>query len=161
VACEHSRTVLHLSRDDRLIAAVGGAVSHFAERVGIENAACNLLTSALEELCRQTLPLLNRNGDGLDVAIEDFDDRLQISVEHKGEAQPSVGVESFIAECARDSDQRLTGMRLLRSVDRIEYDARSGRIRTTLVKYLQLEKDEFGKNPFGKNVGKNGGKNGR
>jgi hypothetical protein len=151
VACEHSRTVLHLSRDDRMIAAVGGAVAHFAERVGMENAACNLLTSALEELCRQTLPLLNGNGDGLDVAIEDFDDRLQISVEHKGEAQPSVGVESFIAECARDSDQRLTGVRLMRSVDRIEYDARSGSIRTTLVKYLQL-----GKNEFGKNVGKNG-----
>jgi hypothetical protein len=154
VACEHSRTVLHLSRDDRMIAAVGGAVAHFAERVGMENAACNLLTSALEELCRQTLPLLNGNGDGLDVAIEDFDDRLQISVEHKGEAQPSVGVESFIAECARDSDQRLTGVRLMRSVDRIEYDARSGSIRTTLVKYLQFEKDEFGKNEFGKNVGR-------
>jgi hypothetical protein len=151
VACEHSRTVLHLSRDDRMIAAVGGAVAHFAERVGMENAACILLTSALEELCRQTLPLLNGNGDLLDVAIEDFDDRLQISVEHKGEAQPSVGVESFIAECARDSDQRLTGVRLMRSVDRIEYDARSGSIRTTLVKYLQL-----GKNEFGKNVGKNG-----
>jgi hypothetical protein len=151
VACEHSRTVLHLSRDDRMIAAVGGAVAHFAERVGMENAACNLLTSALEELCRQTLPLLNGNGDGLDVAIEDFDDRLQISVEHKGEAQPSVGVESFFSECARDSDQRLTGVRLMRSVDRIEYDARSGSIRTTLVKYLQL-----GKNEFGKNVGKNG-----
>jgi hypothetical protein len=151
VACEHSRTILHLSRDDRMIAAVGGAVAHFAERVGMENAACILLTSALEELCRQTLPLLNGNGDLLDVAIEDFDDRLQISVEHKGEAQPSVGVESFIAECARDSDQRLTGVRLMRSVDRIEYDARSGSIRTTLVKYLQL-----GKNEFGKNVGKNG-----
>jgi hypothetical protein len=151
VACEHSRAILHLSRDDRMIAAVGGAVAHFAERVGMENAACILLTSALEELCRQTLPLLNGNGDGLDVAIEDFDDRLQISVEHKGEAQPSVGVESFIAECARDSDQRLTGVRLMRSVDRIEYDARSGSIRTTLVKYLQL-----GKNEFGKNVGKNG-----
>jgi hypothetical protein len=134
-----------------MIAAVGGAVAHFAERVGMENAACILLTSALEELCRQTLPLLNGNGDLLDVAIEDFDDRLQISVEHKGEAQPSVGVESFIAECARDSDQRLTGVRLMRSVDRIEYDARSGSIRTTLVKYLQL-----GKNEFGKNVGKNG-----
>ena len=151
MACEHSRTVLHLSRDDRMIAAVGGAVAHFAERVGMENAACILLTSALEELCRQTLPLLNGNGDLLDVAIEDFDDRLQISVEHRGEAQPSVGVESFIAECARDSDQRLTGVRLMRSVDRIEYDARSGSIRTTLVKYLQFEKDEFVKN-----VGKNG-----
>jgi hypothetical protein len=146
VTREHSRTILHLCRDDRLIAAVGGAVAHFAERVGMENSACNLLTSALEELCRQTLPLLNGNGDGLDVAIEDFDDRLQISVEHKGEAQPSVGVESFIAECARDSDKRLTGVRLMRTVDRIEYDARSGSIRTTLVKYLQFGKNEFGKN---------------
>jgi len=135
VTREHSRTILHLSRDDRLIAAVGGAVAHFAQRVGIENAACNLLTSALEELCRQTLPLLN--GDGLDVAIEDFDDRLQISVEHRGEPQPSVGVESFIAECARESKQRITGVHLIRTVDRIEYDARNGNIRMTLVKYLQ------------------------
>ena len=134
-----------------MIAAVGGAVAHFAERVGMENAACNLLTSALEELCRQTLPLLNGNGDGLDVAIEDFDDRLQISVEHKGEAQPSVGVESFIAECARDSDQRLTGVRLMRSVDRIEYDACNGCIRTTLVKYLRS----------GRNSGTSAGTNGR
>jgi anti-sigma regulatory factor (Ser/Thr protein kinase) len=146
VTREHSRTILHLSRDDRLIAAVGGAVAHFAERVGMENSACNQLTAALEELCRQTLPLLNGNGDGLDVAIEDFEDRLQISVEHKGEAQPSVGVESFIAECARDSDKRLTGVRLMRTVDRIEYDARSGNIRTTLVKYLQFGQNEFGKN---------------
>jgi len=143
VTREHSRTTLHLSRDDRLIAAVGGAVAHFAERVGMENSACHLLTSALEELCRETLPLLNGTGDGLDVAIEDFDDRLQISVEHHGEAQPSIGVESFIAECARESGRRITGVRLISTVDRIEYDARNGSIRTTLVKYL----------PFGKNGG--------
>jgi len=139
VTREHSRTILHLSRDDRLIAAVGGAVAHFAERVGMENAACDLLTSALEELCRQTLPLLN--GDGLDVAIEDFDDRLQISVEHRGEPQAAVGVESFLAECARESAQRTTGVHLMRTVDRIEYDTRNGSIRTTLVKYLQLGKN--------------------
>jgi anti-sigma regulatory factor (Ser/Thr protein kinase) len=140
VTREHSRTILHLSRDDRLIAAVGAAVAHFAERVGMENATCSLLTSALEELCRQTLPLLNGKGDGLDVAIEDFDDRLQISVEHKGKPHPSVGVESFIAECARESKQRVTGVHLMRTVDRIEYDARGGSIRTTLVKYIQFEK---------------------
>jgi hypothetical protein len=150
VTREHSRTILHLSRDHRLIAAVGGAVAHFAERVGMEDAARSLLTGALEDLCRQTLPLLNGNengdGDGLDIAIEDFDDRLQISVEHHGEAQPSVGVESFIAECTRESDQRITGVHLMRSVDRIEYDARNGSIRTTLVKYLPFGKNEFGKN---------------
>ena len=114
-------------------------MAHFAERVGMENAACDLLTSALEELCRQTLPLLN--GDGLDVAIEDFDDRLQISVEHRGEPQAAVGVESFLAECARESAQRTTGVHLMRTVDRIEYDTRNGSIRTTLVKYLQLGKN--------------------
>ena len=141
MAREHSRTILHLSRDDRLIAAVGGAVAHFAERLGMEDAARNLLTGALEDLCRQTLPLLNGNEDGLDVAIEDFDDRLQISVEHQGEAQPSVGVESFIAECARESKQRVTGVHLMRTVDRIEYDACNGSIRTTLVKYLPLGKN--------------------
>ena len=106
----------------------------------MDDAARNLLTGALEDLCRQTLPLLNGNGEGMDVAIEDFDDRLQISVEHRGEPQPSVGVESFIAECARDSKQRVSGAHLMRTVDRIEYDARDGSIRTTLVKYLQAEK---------------------
>jgi anti-sigma regulatory factor (Ser/Thr protein kinase) len=139
---EHSRTVLHISRDDRFIVAVGGAVAHFAERVGMDHSACNRLTAALEELCRQTLPLLNGKGDGLDVAIEDFEDRLQISVEHRGEPQPSVGVESFIAECARESNKRISGVHLIRTVDRIEYDARNGSIRTTLVKYLPLNNKE-------------------
>jgi hypothetical protein len=141
VPCEHSRTVLHLSPDDRLVVAVGGAVAHFAERAGMDDVARNLLTGALEDLCRQTLPLLNGNGESLDVVVEDFDDRLQISVEHRGEAQPSVGVETFIAECARESKQRVTGVHLLRTVDRIEYDARDGSIRTTLVKYLKSEKN--------------------
>jgi len=136
VTREHSRTILHLTRDDRLIAAVGGAVAHFAERVGMENTACNVLTSALEELCRQTLPLLPENGDMLDVAIEDFEDRLQIIVEHHGARQPTVGVDSFIECCARESKQGIAGVQLIRSVDRIEYDARDGSIRTTLVKYL-------------------------
>lgn len=136
---EHSRTILHLTRDDRLVAAVGGAVAHFAERVGMENAACNVLTSALEELCRQTLPLLPESGDTLDVAIEDFEDRLQIIVEHHGARQPTVGVDSFIASCARESNRGIAGAQLIRTVDRIEYDARDGSIRMTLVKYLQLD----------------------
>jgi hypothetical protein len=138
VAREHSRTILHLSADDRLIAAVGGAVAHFAERVGMEGAACGRLTEALEELCRQTLPLVQGQADGLDVAIEDFEDRLEIIVEHNGAPQPSLGVDSFIAECAKASNQRVSGAHLIRTVDRIEYDARNGSIKTTLVKYLRL-----------------------
>ena len=141
MARELSRTLVHLSPDGRLVAAVGGAVAHFAARAGLEDAACHQLTEALEDLCRQTLPLLQEQGDGLDVAIEDFEDRLEIIVEHNGAAQPSLGMESFIAECAAELNQRVTGARLLRSVDRIEYDARNGSIRTTLVKYLRLGKN--------------------
>jgi hypothetical protein len=129
---------VHLSPNDRLVPAVGGAVAHFAARVGMEDAACARLTEALEELCRQTLPLLQGREEGLDVAIEDFEDRLEIIVEHNGEPQPTVGVESFIAECARESKQRVSGVHLIRTVDRIEYDARNGSIKTTLVKYLQF-----------------------
>lgn len=135
---EHSRTRVHLSPDGRLVAAVGGAVAHFAARAGLEDAACHQLTEALEDLCRQTLPLVQGQGDGLDVAIEDFEDRLEIIVEHNGAAQPSLGMESFIADCARKLNLRVTGAGMMRSVDHIEYDARNGSIRTTLVKYLRF-----------------------
>jgi hypothetical protein len=104
----------------------------------MENAACNVLTSALEELCRQTLPLLPESGDMLDVAIEDFEDRLQIIVEHHGARQPTVGVDSFIASCVRESNRGIAGAQMIQTVDQIEDDARDGSIRTTLVKYLHL-----------------------
>jgi hypothetical protein len=151
VAREHSRTRVHLSPDARLVSAVGGAVAHFAVRAGLEDGACHLLTEVLEDLCRQTLPLVQGKGDGLDVAIEDFEDRLEIVVEHNGAAQPSLGMESFIAECARQLNLRVTGARLLLSVDRVEYDASNGSIRTTLVKYLRS----------GRGAGTSAGTNGR
>ena len=103
-------------------------------------------------LCYQTLPLVQGKADGLDVAIEDFEDRLEIVVEHHGAAQPSLGMDSFIAECARQLNVRVTGARLMLSVDRVEYDARNGSIRTTLVKYLRSG---------GKSSGKSAGTNGR
>jgi hypothetical protein len=134
---------------------VGGAVAHFAARAGLEDGACHLLTEVLEDLCYQTLPLVQGKADGLDVAIEDFEDRLEIVVEHHGAAQPSLGMESFIAECARQLNVRVTGARLMLSVDRVEYDARNGSIRTTLVKYLRSGKGS------GRSSGKSAGTNGR
>ena len=123
---EFTRTTLQLSCDSRLVAGVGGAVAHHAERAGFNESARDLLASALEDFCRQTLPLLrthghgNGNGNRLAVAVTDFEDRIEIVVQHRALAHPL---------------SRSGGA--LRTLDRVEYDARNGELRTTLVKYLK------------------------
>ncbi len=133
---ECTRTTIEVSRDERLVPGIGGAVAHHADRVGLTEAARDLLVSALEDFCRQTLPLLGANGGRLAVSIEEFEDRIEIVVEHHGLARPSVGMDTFLAGGAAQSDSRLAGVRLLRTVDRVEYDSQNGGVRTTLVKYL-------------------------
>jgi anti-sigma regulatory factor (Ser/Thr protein kinase) len=132
---EHSRTTIQLSCHEQMVPGVGGAVAHYADRVGLTEAARDSLVSALEEFCRETLPLLGSNGGRLTVAIEEFEDRIEIVVEHNGLARPSAGMDTFLAGNG-SSDSRLLGIRLLRNVDRVEYDSQNGSVRTTLVKYL-------------------------
>src|ERR1700679_588743 len=92
-----TRTTIEVSCDERLVPGIGGAVAHHADRVGLTEAARDLLVSALEDFCRETLPLLGSNGDRLTVAIEEFDDRIEIVVEHQGLARPSAGMDTFLA----------------------------------------------------------------
>jgi anti-sigma regulatory factor (Ser/Thr protein kinase) len=136
MARECSRTTIELSRDERLVPGIGGAVAHYADRVGLTEAVRDSLVAALEEFCRQSLPLLGSNSGRLTVAIEEFEDRIEIVVEHQGLARPSAGMETFLAANGGQSDSRLLGVRLLRTVDRVEYEARNGLVSTTLVKYL-------------------------
>jgi hypothetical protein len=133
---EHSRTTIQLSCHEQMVPGVGGAVAHYADRVGLSEAARDSLVSALEDFCRETLPLLGSNGGRLTVAIEEFEDRIEIVVEHEGLARPSAGMDTFLAGNGSPSDSRLLGVRLLRTVDRVEYDSRNGSVRTTLVRYL-------------------------
>jgi len=133
---ECSRAVLHLSPDERLVAGIGGAIAHFAERAGLDEGTSSLLVAALEGVCRQTLPLLEKDQQTLDVAIEDFGDRLEIVFEHHGQPQPSVGVESFFRQCSCQTNGSVLGSYLMRTVDKVEYDGRNGSIRTKVVKYL-------------------------
>jgi hypothetical protein len=135
-----TRTTMELSRDARLVSGIGGAVAHHADRVGLNEATRDALVAALEDFCRQTLPLLGAHGDRLAVAIEEFDDRMEIVVEHHGEESPSVGMDTFLASNTTHASA-LPGVRLLRIVDRVEYDARNGTVRTTMVKYLRARHD--------------------
>lgn len=131
-----TRTTIEVSCDERLVPGIGGAVAHHADRVGLTEAARDSLVSALEDFCRETLPLLGSEGGRLAVAIEEFDDRIEIVVEHHGLACPSVGMDTFLAAGAAKSTSSVPGVRLLRIVDRVEYDSRNGGVRTTMVKYL-------------------------
>ena len=134
---EHSRTTIQLSCHEQMVPGVGGAVAHYADRVGLNEESRDSLVSALEDFCRETLPLLGSSGGRLTVAIEEFEDRIEIVVEHEGLARPSAGMDTFLAGNGSASDSRLLGVRLLRNVDRVEYDSRNGSVRTTLVKYLR------------------------
>jgi hypothetical protein len=139
----HCRTTLHLSPDGRMIAGIGGAVAHHAEHAGLCDQTRDSLAAGLEEFCRRTLPLLNGRASRLDVAIEEYEDRLEILVRHCGQASPSVGVEAFLAASAAGANG-LHGVRLLRLVDRVEYDSRNGDVRTKMIKYLRQHSQKNG-----------------
>ena len=79
---EYTRAVLHLSCDERLVGGVGATMAYFADRAGLEERSRESLVAALEEFCIDSLSSIHGTDEPLDVAIEDFEDRIQIVVEH-------------------------------------------------------------------------------
>lgn len=134
---EHARLVLHLSGDERLIGGVGAALAHFAARVGLGAEAHTPVVAAVEHLCRQTLPLPGDDEATLDVAIEDFDDRIEIVLEHRGEARRGVEAELIRGKASGQTAGPSAAADLARSVDSVECHARNGSVRTVLVKYFK------------------------
>lgn len=132
---EPNRVSIQLSIDSRLLRGVAGAVEHFAQRAGLDEAACRNLVEAAEQACETTFLLLAQGQDLL-ILIEDFPDRVEVTLEHRGEALPSAGLDTFAGfggegEPAGD----LSGLALMSRVDRVLYDTRDGTSRMTLVKY--------------------------
>lgn len=133
---EPNRVSLRLSDDPRLLGGVAGAVKHFAQRAGLDEAAQRDLIEATHQACQTTFPLLPDGDHTLVVAIEDFSDRVEITLEHHGEALPSAGLETF-AGFGGEGEQPgdLSGIALMSRVDRVLYDTQGDTSRMTLVKY--------------------------
>jgi len=133
VASEHSRVELNVSNDPRLIRAVGGAVEHVAQRIGFNEGECRDLVAAAEQACRDTLQLLFANNATLGVTVEDFPDRVEITLLHQVErgrdASARQGAKATAADERRDQN-------LLSWVDRVEQHTSGGTSRMTLVRYL-------------------------
>jgi hypothetical protein len=137
MATDSTRVVCHLDHDPRLVTAVHAALHFQASHAGLEAGDCDELCKACEEVCLEALSQLADSGEGLEITIDTFSDRIEISIDHKGQLIPPVGLEIFAIpnSTARDSSG-LNGMKLLERVDRVLFDSKEGVARTTLVKFL-------------------------
>jgi hypothetical protein len=133
-AVEHTRSELLLMDDPRLMPALLGVVSYVAKRAELPVEEEARLAEAAEQACQNTFPLLNRADPMLKLVVEDFPDRIEITLEHSGTALPSAGLDSF-ASHGQQEPAKGSGALLLTQVDRVLYETRNGRSRMTLVKY--------------------------
>jgi hypothetical protein len=136
---EPTHTELSLQNDPRLMAAVGAIVSYSAQRIGLPSDAQEGLAAAVIDACRETFPLLtdvDGSNPALKVVVEDFQDRVEVTIEHAGEALPTAGLDSF---CGGGSDGVMAGIsNSLQDtrVDRVQYETSHGRSRMKLIKYF-------------------------
>jgi hypothetical protein len=129
---------LHLDRDPRLISAVRTAVHFQAARAGLEEKGCENFARASEEVCREALLQLTDADGGLNVTVDTFPDRMEISIHHRRRLMPAVGLETFASSGAGGAGAGgLNGVELLSRVDRVVFNTEEGVARTTLVKFLK------------------------
>lgn len=138
VNAEYTRTELKLSRDERLLAGVRGAVEHVANRHGLTVEARVDLGVAAAQACRAATVQLNQTGSLCDVIIDDYEDRVEVSVEsprHPKSARINSPRNSLAAVPLEEREREIE-----KRVDRVHRDTSNGRERIILVKY-------FHKNP--------------
>ncbi len=130
---------LKLARDLRLVPAVGAAVRHFAGQAGFDARAQADLSAAAEEACRESFPLLNSREATLAVTVEAYPGRVEVTLEHAGQAARAAGLATFAVPSSENTEASgLSGLHLLERVDRVLYSAKDGVSRTTLVKFLNV-----------------------
>ena len=128
---------MKLGRDERLLAGVRGAVEHVANRHGLTAEERVDLGMAAGQACRAALIQVDEPGSLCDVIIDDYDDRVEVSVESPRHPK-SAKIHSSFENLAAPLQARATEME--KRVDRVDRDTSNGRERIVLVKY-------FHKNP--------------
>jgi hypothetical protein len=143
MSADPARTELKLHDDPRLMAAVGAVVCHSAQRAGLPAEAQDGLAAAVIEACRDTFPLVQSDGRddaSLKVAVEDFHDRVEVTIEHSGEALPTAGLDTFCGGAGLGATTGISGSLQDTRVDRVQYETREGRSRMKLTKYCDGRK---------------------
>src|SRR5260370_40668999 len=91
---EPTRVKFHLDRDPRLISAVRSAVHFQALRAGLGEEGCDAFALASEDVCREAFAQFTDADGGLDVTLDTLTDRMEISIHHRGQFVPTVGLET-------------------------------------------------------------------
>jgi hypothetical protein len=137
MATDPSRTEFTLQDDPRLMAGVTAIVSFAAQRCGLSCDAGEGFAAAVATACQETFPLVNQNGTqnaALKLVVADFPDRVEVTIEHSGEALPTAGLDTFCGGAAGGSEGLSKALQST-NVDRVQYETREGRSRMTLIKY--------------------------
>jgi anti-sigma regulatory factor (Ser/Thr protein kinase) len=135
---EPASTELILHQDTRFFGVIGAVVQHASQRCGLSEAGQQGLTAAAQEACRETFPLLEGHTKGeptVRVIVSDFPDRVEVAIEHTGEALPTAGLDTFIGDAAGDPGAGLSRALQMTKVDRVQYATSGGVSRMTLIKY--------------------------
>ncbi|MBZ5662668.1 MAG: hypothetical protein LAO08_19880 [Acidobacteriia bacterium] len=135
---EPVQVMFHLDQNSALVGVLRGAVQFQAVQAGFEAESSAEIAAASEAVCRETLSQVTDADGGLDIALDTYADRMEVSFLHRGQAAPAVGLEKFAlpADFATGSEG-INGLELLSRVDRVLYNTENGRVRTTLVKFLK------------------------
>jgi hypothetical protein len=128
---------MQMDSDPVLALGAGYAVEFCARRSGLGEQAAADVKAAAEEAIRDTLELLSNAHAGLTVEIQGFDDRLEVRLEHHGEALPIAGLDTFLPGGPANAEGNVVGLSLMTRVDRVLYATENGASRTTLVKYIK------------------------
>jgi hypothetical protein len=135
------RVVFHLDADPLLVGILRSAVQFQAQQAGLCSETCTEFAKASEEVCCETVSQLTKGGGRLDVTLDTYQDRIEVSIHHHGLTAPVVGLESFaFSDRSPGGPGRLNGLELLSRVDRVLFSTEDGVARTTLVKFLPTKR---------------------
>jgi hypothetical protein len=138
-----ARTECTLDNDPRLIAAVGAVILHAAWRAGLPDPEQEKLAAALVQTCRELFPArdaLQESSSVIKLVTLDFPDRVEVTIESSGGAQPAApsGVSTNGAAAKASERIRKTLPRGL--VSRVRSETREGYLRLTLLKQAGVAK---------------------
>jgi hypothetical protein len=127
------RVVFHLDPDPLLVQVLRGAVQFQGLQSGLSSGTCAEFADAFAEVCGEIISQLAQASGPLEVTLDTFQDRIEISIRHQEKVASAAGLDPF---SERPEQGSFYGLELLSRVDRVLYSADGGAGRTTLVKFL-------------------------
>ena len=132
---ELTRAEFRFYPDALFVLGVVAAAEHFGQRKNLDDAAVQALMRAANDACHSTFKLLSGDTPTIGVVMVEFDDRIEMIIEHQGEALPTAGLDTFLDAVSEEAlPGELSGFMLMTLVDRVQYQTVAGTQRMTLVK---------------------------